>query len=116
MVSAIERQYQARRGDVWEGEGFRVLTTNQNLFDGIIVRSQLRDHPSGHLVHEFPIYPVVTTEGANKVLTFGIRLSSEESAKLSPKTYVGDIEISSNLIPKSTVVMFEIDLFADVTR
>jgi len=116
MVTPIERKYQARRGDDWEGEAFRVSTTIQDAFDGIIVRSQVRDYPSGNLAHEFLIYPVVTTEGANKVLTFGIRLSSEESSKLSPKVYVGDIEISSNIIPKSTVVVYDLDVASDVTR
>jgi hypothetical protein len=116
MVTPIERTYQVRRGDAWEGEGFRVSTTNQTLFDGVVVRSQIREHYGGPLIHEFLISPVVTTEGANKVLAFGIGLTEAESSRLQPKVYLGDIEISSTYLPKSTVVTYTADVFGDITK
>lgn len=76
----------------------------------------MREYYGGPLIHEFSISPVVTTEGGNKVLTFGIGLTEEESSRLQPKIYIGDIEISSTYLPKSTVVTYTTEVFGDITK
>jgi hypothetical protein len=117
MVTAIERTYKARRGDKWEGETFRFITENGAAFwASPVVSSQLRPTKNGPVVHTFTITPAVTTEGSNGVLTCSIDLSPADAAKLNPGTYVGDIEVSSNLCPKSTFITFTLEIVNDVTR
>ena len=54
--------------------------------------------------------------GTRQVLTFGIALTPAEAAAILPGQYVGDIEVSSNAFPKSTLITFDLDLVTDITR
>lgn len=118
MVDPITRDYVVRRGDVWTGETFRLISASgASFWASPQVKSQARSSPtSAAVVHEFSVSPQVTTEGSNGVLTFTISLSSVESSALSPGNYVGDIEVSSSQLPKSTLVSFNFTVVADVTR
>lgn len=117
MVTALERTYKARRGDKWEGEGFRFITEEGSAFwTNPVVASQLRPTKNGPVVHTFTITPVITSEAGNGVLTISIDLSPADSGKLTPGTYVGDIEVSSTACPKSTLITFTLEIVNDVTR
>lgn len=118
MIEPISRAYVVRRGDVWVGETFRFLSaTGASFWSSVAVRSQIRTTSTATAIaHEFSVSPVVTTEGANGVLTFTLSMTSVQSEALAPGSYVGDIEISSTQLPKSTLVAFSFDVVSDVTR
>jgi hypothetical protein len=117
MVTALERTYKARRGDKWEGETFRLIAdAGASFWTTPVVSSQLRPTKNGPVVHTFVFTPVITSEAGNGVLTISIDLSPTNSAKLSPGTYVGDIEVSSTTCPKSTFITFILEIVNDVTR
>lgn len=118
MVTAVERTYKARRGDKWEGETFRFIAeAGTSFWASAVVSSQLRPTKNGPVVHTFSITPAVTLEvGLGGVLTVSIDLSPADAAKLNPGTYVGDIEVSSTLCPKSTFITFTLEVVNDVTR
>jgi hypothetical protein len=54
--------------------------------------------------------------GTRQVLTFGVWMTPDETKVMVPGQYVGDIEVLSNTFPKSTLIEFDFDLVADVTR
>jgi hypothetical protein len=118
MIEPITRAYRVRRGDTWEGETFRVISaTGASYWNAVVVRAQIRvSHESAAVVHEFSLSPVVTTEGVNGVLTFVLTMTKTQAAALTPGNYVGDIEIESDGLRKSTICAFQFSIFADVTR
>lgn len=116
MVEAVQRTYKVRRGDAWVGESFRLISTVAGFWSGAKAKSQIRKTENGPVIHEFSLNPVVTQEGANTVLTLSISFSPEDSAKLVPGTYLGDVEVSSTQLPKCTPIEFTIDANGDITR
>jgi hypothetical protein len=117
MVTALERTYKARRGDKWEGETFRLIKeSGAGFWTNPVVASQLRATKNGPVAHTFTMTPVITMEGVNAVLAFSIELVPADSAKLTPGTYVGDIEVASDACPKSTFITFTLEIVNDVTR
>lgn len=118
MINPIVRTYQSRRGDAWEGETFRLISDQGAAYwTAPIVRCQIRPTPtSPNLVYEFTITPVITTEGANGVLTFSIALTDAQSETIAPGTYVGDIDVKSNNFPRSTICTFSFEQLVDITR
>jgi hypothetical protein len=118
MITPITRQYQSRRGDVWEGETFRLISDQGAAFwTNPVVRSQIRINPNApEVIHNFVITPVITTEGTNGVLTFQINLSEAESLGINPASYVGDIDVKSDNFPRSTFCTYTLQQFIDITR
>jgi hypothetical protein len=118
MTEPITRSYRVRRGDTWEGETFRLISpSGASFWNAATVRSQIRtSHESTTIAHEFTLTPVVTTEGSNGVLTFALTMTKVQSAALTPGNYVGDIEVESEGLRKSTICAFQFSVFADVTR
>lgn len=119
MVTPIARTYKARRGDYWEGELFRFISSlGAGFWANAAVRAQLRPtNPNGPVAHEFTLTTATTTEGSNGVLTVnGFALTANQTAGLNPGVYVGDIEVSSTTLPKSTLITFTLTVAADVTR
>lgn len=118
MVESITREYTVRRGDVWVGETFRFISSQGTGFwSSYAVRAQIRSTAtSATVVHEFTLNPAVTAEGSNGILTIGLSLTANETAAITPGNYVGDIEVSSSQLPKSTLISFSFALVADITR
>jgi hypothetical protein len=118
MITPITRQYQSRRGDVWEGETFRLISDQgASYWTNPVVRSQIRINPnSPQVIHQFVITPVITTEGTNGVLTFQINLSEAESLGINPSFYVGDIDVRSDNFPRSTICTYTFQQLIDITR
>jgi hypothetical protein len=118
MITPITRQYLSRRGDVWEGETFRLISPlGAAYWTNFEVRSQIRITANApEIIHQFVITPVVTTEGSNGVLTFQINLSEAESLGIIPGFYVGDIDVKSDSFPRSTICTYTFQQLIDVTR
>jgi hypothetical protein len=118
MIEPITKSFRVRRGDDWEGETFRLISpAGASFWANTVVRSQIRTtHESPTVAHEFTLTPVVTTEGANGVLTLTLTMSGTQSALLTPGNYVGDIEVKSDGFRKSSFCNFQFAVFADVTR
>lgn len=118
MITPITRAFESRRGDVWEGVTFRLISDQgASYWTSPVVRSQIRPTPSSPtVIHEFTITPVITTEGSNGVLTFSLTLTEAESNSISPGTYVGDIDVKSNNFPRSTICTYSFQQNIDVTR
>lgn len=118
MITPIERAYQARRGDYWQGETFRLISDQGAAYwTTPVVRSQIRPTASSPTVlHEFTITPVITTEGINGVLTFSLNISDAVTATFPPGTYVGDIDVQSTNFQKATICTYTFQVLIDITR
>jgi hypothetical protein len=118
MIIPITRQYQSRRGDVWEGETFRLISDQGAAYwTNPVVRSQIRTNPnSPQVIHNFVITPVITTEGTNGVLTFQLTLSEAESLVINPAFYVGDIDVKSDNFARATICTYTLEQLIDITR
>lgn len=119
MVIPVTRTYKARRGDYWPGELFRFISSlGAGFWTNPVVRCQLRStSTNGPVAHEFTLTPAITTEGSNGVLTVnGLAMTATVTASLNPGLYVGDLEVTSNTLPKSTLVTFNLTVVPDTTR
>jgi hypothetical protein len=117
MVQPVKRQYQIRRGDVWSGEEFRLISASgAGFWSGATVKAQMRRTVDAPVTYEFVVTPVVTTEGTNGVLTFTLSIPATAAEGLNVGTYEGDVEVTSSGLPKSTVITFSATVVPDITR
>jgi hypothetical protein len=117
MVQPVKRQYQIRRGDVWSGEEFRLISASgAGFWSGATVKAQMRRTVDAPVTYEFVLAPVVTTEGTNGVLTFTLSIPATAAEGLNVGTYEGDVEVTSSGLPKSTVITFSATVVPDITR
>lgn len=89
-----------------------------------VTNDYYRDSSSGTIYQKgLSSYAAVTgvsgptdVSGTRQVLTFGIALTPAESAAILPGQYVGDIEVTSDSFPKSTIITYDLDVVTDITH
>lgn len=117
MTQAIRRDYTIRRGDAWAGETFRLISTvGASSFTNALVKCQIRTKPDATVVKTFTITGTVTTEGTNGVLTFALNMTATESAAIAAGAYLGDIEVTADGFPTSTIIAFRLTVVPDITH
>jgi hypothetical protein len=118
MITPYAAEYDIRRGDAFTGVSFRFKSTEGvSFWDNFEVKAQLRQTPDGALLHEFDLTDAaVTDEDGVGVLTVPLEIEPADTADFDPGKYVGDMELTSDSFPKSTVVVMKVHVFRDVTR
>lgn len=114
----IWREYSIKRGDDvflallhFEAEG------GLAFWDGYVAKAQLRSgHFDGALIHEFDLDPVLSVNGTKGVLTLYIRAPKAETIDFPVGYAVGDVEIESDNLPKTTVMGFSAPVRGHVTK
>jgi len=113
----ITRDHCIRRGDAWVGEIYRIKSdVGSEFWDNWVAASQLRTASDGTLAHTFALDGSVTEEDGVGILTLNLKIDAVDTATLSAQRYVGDIEVESDFLPKSTLVTFRVTILPDVTR
>ena len=108
-----------RRGDAWTVPVFEFRSPageGAAWWDGYAVKAQLRASIDGDLLHEFDLGAEVSEEDGIGILTLQLYISAEDSAALSIGPKIGDIEITTDFLPKFTAIAFRVPVVGDVTH
>lgn len=118
MIDPLVRFYTIRRGDTFIGERFRFKSSLGTTFwDNFVVKSQLRASLDGAVVYQFDLSSAaVTDEDGVGVLTVDLTAPPASSATLPIGTLIGDLEVTSDRLPKATLVVYRAAVLGDVTR
>ena len=118
MIEAKKLSWNIRRGDAFSAGTFRFLSSSGTSFwDNFVVKCQLRASPDGTLVHEMVLTSAaVTDEDGVGVLSVPMNITAAATAAFDAGKLVGDFEITSDSLPKSTVITINATVYRDVTH
>ena len=118
MIEAKKLSWNIRRGDSFSAGTFRFISSSGTSFwDNFVVKCQLRSTPDGALVHEMDLSDAeVTEEDGDGVLSVPMNITATATAAFDPGKLVGDFEITSDSLPKSTVITINATVYRDVTH
>jgi len=117
MTKAAQEKFDLRRGDAWEGMTFPFKRAGDpNFWNNPIVRSQIRDL-NGNLIYEFEITPVITVVSGDGYLSVGLIIPDGDASKDFPVgRFVGDIEVTTDAMPTTTLVEYSGSIHPDVSH
>lgn len=118
-TTALQRRYTIKRGDDFVGDTFNFKSPDGSVYwSGFAVKAQMRlTADTATVAHEFDLTAAAVTEVAGVgILSFALEADAADTADFDPGQYVGDIEVSSTLMPKTTLVTMRFTVLADVTR
>lgn len=110
-----------KRGDDYPGKVISFLSppgAGAAFWANYVVKAQLRVAPDGDLVLEFSLSPVLTEVDGVGILDVHLSATKTQTATfpVPPVAIVGDVEVESDLCPKTTMVTLRANNFRDVTH
>jgi len=117
--TAVQLRYTVKRGDDFTGDTLNFKSSEgASFWDGFAVKAQMRTSADSETVtHEFDLSDAEVTDVAGVgILTVPLAADAADTADWDPGQYVGDVEVSSDLMPKTTLVTMRFTVLADVTR
>jgi len=117
--SAIAKAYTIKRGDDFRGGTFNFsgpAGTGAAFWENYAVRAQWRASPDGELIYEHEFSVTVTESDGVGVLSFDLNAPAADTVSFPAGNMIGDIELKSNSLPKTTLVTMRATVIADVTH
>jgi len=116
---AIAKTYTIKRGDDFRGGTFNFsgpAGEGSAFWDNNSVRAQWRASPDGELIYEHEFSVTVTESDGVGVLSFDLSAPATDTVSLPAGIMIGDIELKSGSLPKTTLVTMRALVIADVTH